>query len=97
MISLFTRSFAESFDPVGPTPFLPVTQLQFLLSRNWSLQTRGPWQAVTLCHVQEAGLICSLLMKCTWCVDSGTERDDLWPRTTTGGLYFLCCTGFKEP
>lgn len=26
MISLFTRSFAESFDTVGLTPFLPVTQ-----------------------------------------------------------------------
>lgn len=70
VISLFTRSFAESFDPVGLIPFLLVTQLQFLLSRNCSQQTQGPWHAVTLGHVQKAGLICSLLMKCTWCVDS---------------------------
>lgn len=77
MISLLTRSVAESFHPVGPTPFLPVTLLQFLLSWNWSQQTRGPWHAVTLCHVQEAGQSCNLLMECAWCVDLLTERNDL--------------------
>lgn len=60
MISLFTRSFAASFDDVGPTPFLVGTWLQFQLSQNWSQQTGGPWHAVTLGHMQEAGLICSL-------------------------------------
>lgn len=74
MISLFTRSVAESFHPVGPTPFLSVTLLQFLLSQNWSQQTQGPWHAVTLCLVQEAGQSCNLLMKRTWCVDLFTER-----------------------
>lgn len=78
MISLFTRSFAEIFDPVVPPPFLPVTLLQFLLSWNWSQQTQGTWHAVALCHVQEAGLICSLIMECAWCADLLAEKDDPW-------------------
>lgn len=33
------------------------TQLQFLLSQNCSQQTCGPWHVVTLCYMQEAGLV----------------------------------------
>lgn len=99
MISLLTRFFAEFFDPVVPPPFLPVTLLQFLLSQNWSQQTRGTWHAVALCHVQGAGPICSLIMKCTWCANLLAEKGDLWPCATARRLLFsgaLCSKSLES-
>lgn len=81
MISLFTTSFADFFDPVAPPPFSPVTPLQLLLSWN----STNTWHAVALCHVQEAGLICSMIMECAWCSGLLAEKDDLWPCVQPGG------------